>query len=182
MAEVRWRQFECPACEAVQHTQSERKILARILFCDNPNHRFSSECAEKWECPAASVINEVAQWWAQCPFHGALEAHFLRVREMRGETVHIEAEKKLGGWVELHVWSVSKRSRRILYSLDFTIYKHDPKIYVRVNDRDKLFALPTRDFLRFAPRRWVQAVLDAFASQPAKTESQPTETESAVAQ
>ncbi len=170
MTEVRWRQFECPACEAVQRTQTDRKILASVLFCDKPNHLLS-ECSEKWECPATSVINEVEQWWVQCPFHGALEAHFQRVREMRGETVHIEAEKKLGGWVELHVWSVSKRSRRILYSMDFTIYKHDQKVYVRVNDRDNLFVLPTCDFLKFAPRKWVQAVLDAFASQPAETEA-----------
>jgi hypothetical protein len=170
MAEVRWRQFECPACEAVQRTQTDRKILASVLFCDKTDHLLS-DCEERWECPATSVINEVEQGGAQCPFHGALESHFRRVREMRGETVHIEAEKKLGGWVELHVWSVSKRSRRILYTLDFTIYKHDPKVYVRVNDRDKLFVLPARDFLKFAPRRWVQAVLDAFASQPAETEA-----------
>ena len=176
MAEIRWRHFECPACEAVRRTQTDRKILASVLFCDKAEHLLS-DCEERWECPATSVINEVVQWWAQCPFHGALEAHFMRVREMRGETVYIEAEKKLGGWVELHVWSVSKRSRRILYSLDFTIYKHDPNIYVRVNDRDKLFVLPTRDFLKFAPRRWVQAVLDAFANQPAEiVESQPAET------
>jgi hypothetical protein len=181
MAEVRWRQFECPLCEAVRRTQTDRKILASILFCDKENHLLS-DCETGWECPATSVINEVVQWWAQCPFHGALEAHFMRVREMRGETVHIEAEKKLGGWVELHVWSISKRSQRILYALDFTIYKHDPKVYVRVNDRDEMFVLPTRDFLTFAPRKWVQAVLDAFASQPAETESQPTETEAAVAQ
>jgi hypothetical protein len=177
MAEVRWRQFECPACEVVQRTQSERKVLASILFCDKPDHHLLSDCEERWECPVTSVINEVTQWWAQCPFHGALEAHFRRVREMRGETVRIEAEKKLGGWVELHVWSFSKRSGRILYSLHFTIYKYDPQVYVRVNDRDHLFALPTRDFLKFAPRKWVQAVLDAFASQ-----SQPAETEVAVAQ
>jgi len=179
MTEIRWRQFECPACEAVQCTQSERKVLASILFCDKESHLLS-DCEERWECPATSVINEVEQWWAQCPFHETLENHFRRVREMRGETIRVEAEKKLGGWVELSVWSFSKRSGRILYSLHFTIYKHDPKVYVCVNDRDKLFVLPTRDFLKFAPRKWVQAVLDAFTSQPAETESQPTETEAAA--
>jgi hypothetical protein len=179
--QVRWRQFECPACELVSRTQSDRKILASIVLCDKEGH-LVSDCENLWECPATSAINQIVQHWAQCPFHGTLENHFARVREMRGETVHIEAERQLENCVRLSVWSISKRSRRILYSLSFTIYKHDPKVYVRVNDRDKLFVLPTRDFLRFAPRRWVQAVLDAFASQPAETESQPTETEAAVAQ
>jgi hypothetical protein len=85
---------------------------------------------------------------------------------MRGETVKIGAERKLGDWVELSVYSIAKRSGRILYSLHFTIYKHDPKVYVRVNERDEIFTLPVKDFLTYAPKRWVEVVLKAFTSPP----------------
>jgi hypothetical protein len=161
MAEIRWRQFECPECERVAKTRSERKILTSILLCDKDSH-LVSDCENLWQCPAASTINQVIQWWSVCPFHGTLENHFRRVREMRGETVRIEAERKLGGWVELSVWSFSKRSGRILYSLHFTIYKHDQNVYVRVNDRDELFILPVRDFITYAPVKWIKEVLRAF--------------------
>ncbi len=159
--QVRWREFECPQCERVAKTCSERKVLASIILCDKEGH-LVYDCENLWECPATSVINKIEQWWVQCPFHGALETHFRRVREMRGETVRIEAEKKLGGWVELSVWSFSKRSGRILYSLHFTIYKHDQKVYVRVNDRDELFILPIQDFITYAPAKWIKEVLRAF--------------------
>jgi len=159
--QVRWRQFECPQCERVATTRSERKVLASILLCDKESH-LVSDCENLWQCPAASAINDVVQWWAQCPFHGALEAHFRRVREMRGETVHIEAERQLENCVKLSVWSISKRSRRILYTLSFTIYKNDQNVYVRVNDRDELFILPIRDFITYAPAKWVGQVLRAF--------------------
>jgi hypothetical protein len=86
---------------------------------------------------------------------------------MRGETVRIEAERQVGDCVELSVWSISKRSHRILYSLSFTIYKNDQNVYVRVNDRDELFTLPVRDFLTYAPARWIEEVFRAFtAPQP----------------
>mgnify|MGYP000642050070 CR=1 FL=1 len=172
MPQVRWRQHECPACEAVQRTQTDRKILASVLFCDQQSHLLS-DCAGKWECPATPVIKEVVQRWSMCPFHAALGDHFERVREMRGETIRIEAEKKLGGWVELAVWSFSKRSGRILYSLNFTIYKgkDDDKVYVRVNDRDEVFYLPVRDFLTYAPAKWIEEVLRAFTTP--QTESLP---------
>jgi hypothetical protein len=159
--QVRWRQFECPACESVRQTQSDRKILASIMLCDKEGHLLS-DCENLWECPATSAINQAVQWWSQCPFHGALEAHFLRVREMRGETVRIEAERKLGGWVELYVYSIAKRSGRILYSLQFTFYRNDPTVYVKVNERDEVVALPVVDFLSYAPRKWVKEVLNAF--------------------
>jgi hypothetical protein len=81
---------------------------------------------------------------------------------MRGETVKIEAERKLGGWVELYVYSIAKRSGRILYSLQFTFYRNDPTVYVKVNERKEMFALPVVDFLTYAPKRWVKEVLKAF--------------------
>jgi hypothetical protein len=81
---------------------------------------------------------------------------------MRGETVKIEAERKLGGWVELYVYSIAKRSGRILYSLQFTFYRNDPTVYVKVNERDEVVALPVVDFLSYAPRKWVKEVLNAF--------------------
>jgi hypothetical protein len=85
---------------------------------------------------------------------------------MKGETIKIEAEKKLGGWVELSVWSYSKRSGRELYYLHFTIYKGDKTVYVRVNERDEVFLLPIVDFLTYAPKRWIEEVLKAFTLQP----------------
>jgi hypothetical protein len=163
MPQVRWRRHECLQCEVFSKTRTDRKVLASIIFCDKPQHLLS-DCEAGWECPATPAIREVVQRWSMCPFHGALESHFERVREMRGETIRIEAEKKLGGWVELHVWSFSKRSGRILYSLSFTIYKgkDDDKVHVRVNDRDEVFYLPVRDFLTYAPAKWIEEVLRAF--------------------
>jgi len=169
--QVRWRQFECPACEAVRKSQSERKVLASILLCDKEGH-LVFDCENLWECPATSAINQVVQWWAQCPFHGALEAHFARTREMRGETIRIEAERKLGGWVELSVYSIAKRSGRILYSLHFTLYRNNPTVYVKVGTKDLVFALPVVDFLTYAPKRWVEEVLKAFTLPP-KPEPEP---------
>jgi hypothetical protein len=159
--QVRWRQFECPQCERVSATRSERKVLASILLCDKNGH-LTPDCENLWECPATSAINQIVQHWAQCPFHGALENHFARVREMRGETVRIEAERHLENCVKLSVWSISKRSRRILYNLSFTIYKNDQNVYVRVNDRDELFILPIRDFITYAPAKWIREVSRAF--------------------
>jgi hypothetical protein len=176
MPTIRWRQFECPLCERVAETRSERKVLASILLCDKDRH-LVSDCENLWECPATSAINQIVQHWAQCPFHGALENHFARVREMRGETVHIEAERQLENCVRLSVWSISKRSRRILYSLSFTIYKHDQNVYVRVNDRDELFILPILDFITYAPAKWVKEVLRAFTSPQPQLE--PAETSAA---
>jgi hypothetical protein len=92
---------------------------------------------------------------------------------MRGETVHIEAERHLENCVKLSVWSISKRSRRILYNLSFTIYKHDQNVYVRVNERDEVFTLPVTDFLTYAPRKWIEEVLHAFTSPQPQPQPQP---------
>ena len=176
MPEVRWRQHECPLCEQVNKTRSDRKLLSSILLCDKEGHLLS-DCENLWECPATSVINRVVQWWAQCPFHGALENHFCRVREMRGETVRIEAERKLSSEVELRVFSVSKRSKRILYELRFRFFKQSNTVYVEVNGRDEVFALPVVDFLTYAPKRWIKEVLRAFTSQPEPEEVSVAEEE-----
>jgi hypothetical protein len=96
---------------------------------------------------------------------------------MRGETVRIEAERKLSSEVELRVFSVSKRSKRILYELRFRFFKQSNTVYVEVNGRDEVFALPVVDFLTYAPKRWIKEVLRAFTSQPEPEEVSVAEEE-----
>jgi hypothetical protein len=86
---------------------------------------------------------------------------------MRGRRIVIET-RRVEPWndIELNVWSFSGRTGRVLYQLRFLLSKHRDTVWVYVNNRDELFILPLRDFLNYAPKRWVEEVLKAFTSLP----------------